>query len=138
MVDVQLLDQALSIDDCYAFVQDHSCGGITLFVGTIRNHNEGADVTKLEFTSYDPMALKEMEKIGHAALALHELKKVAIHHRKGALAIGDIAVIIAVSSVHRKAAFQGCEFVIDELKKHVPIWKKEFRGDGGFWINSRP
>jgi len=95
-------------------------------------------VSRLEFDSYDGMALKEMRKIGEEALELHDLKSVVLHHRKGALDIGDIAVIIAVNSVHRKAAFEGCEWVIDRLKERVPIWKKEFRGDGSFWINARP
>ena len=138
MIDVQISDQPLSIDACYATVQDPSCGGICLFVGTIRNHNKGEDVSRLEFDSYDGMALKEMRKIGEEALEIHDLKSVVLHHRKGTLAIGDIAVIIAVNSVHRKAAFAGCEWVIDRLKERVPIWKKEFRGDGSFWINARP
>ena len=138
MIDVQISDQPLSIDTCYAAVQDPACGGICLFVGTIRNHNQGEDVSRLEFDSYDGMALREMRKIGEEALEMHDLKSVVLHHRKGALDIGDVAVIIAVSSVHRKAAFAGCEWVIDRLKERVPIWKKEFRGDGSFWINARP
>ncbi|SER28863.1 molybdenum cofactor biosynthesis protein MoaE [Neolewinella agarilytica] len=138
MIDVQISDQPLSIDTCYNTVQDPSCGGICLFVGTIRNHNQGEDVSRLEFDSYDGMALKEMRKIGEEVLELYDLKSVVLHHRKGALDIGDVAVIIAVSSVHRKAAFAGCEWVIDRLKERVPIWKKEFRGDGSFWINARP
>lgn len=138
MIDIALLDEPLSIDHCYQFVHNPTCGGICLFVGTIRNHNKGASVTKLEFSSYDGMALKEMQKIADRAIAEHQLQSVALHHRKGALAIGDIAVIIAVSSAHRAAAFAGCEFVIDELKKTVPIWKKEFLEDGSYWVNARP
>jgi len=137
-IDLALLDEALSIDRCYQFVQADDCGGICLFVGTIRNHNKGQTVTRLEFSSYDGMALKEMRKIAERALAEFGLQSVALHHRKGALAIGDIAVIIAVGSHHRKAAFAGCEFVIDELKKTVPIWKKEFLEDGSYWVNARP
>ncbi|MEO0735076.1 MAG: molybdenum cofactor biosynthesis protein MoaE, partial [Bacteroidota bacterium] len=117
MLDVVLSDTPLSIDTCYRFVQDPTCGGIALFVGTVRNHNKGETVTRLEFTSYDGMALKEMRKIAARAVTEFGLQMVAVHHRKGDLAIGDIAVIIAVSSAHRKAAFAGCEFVIDELKK---------------------
>ena len=138
LIDVQLNDRPLSLDDAYAFVQDPACGGIALFVGTIRNHNEGEDVTHLEFSSYDGMALKEMRKICVAAGETFGLKKLALYHRKGTLAIGDVAVIVAVSSPHRKEAFAGCAYVIDELKKHVPIWKKEFRADGTHWLNSRP
>ena len=81
---------------------------------------------------------KEMRRICARAIAEFALVKVALYHRKGELAIGDVAVIVAVSSPHRKAAFMGCEYIIDELKKHVPIWKKEFRADGTHWLNARP
>lgn len=128
----------LSIDAAYAAVQDPTCGGICLFVGTIRNHNKGKTVIRLEFSSYDPMALREMDKIVEEAKALHELQHVALHHRKGEMAIGDIAVIIAVGSHHRKAAFAGCEWIIDQLKERVPIWKKEFLEDGSYWVGARP
>lgn len=137
-MNIELLSSPLDLQDCYQSVLDDECGGIALFVGTIRNHNQGEEVTHLEFSSYDSMALKEMRKIAVAAVELHQLKKVALHHRKGELDIGDVAVIIAVSSKHRKAAFEGCEYIIDELKKHVPIWKKEFRADGTHWLNARP
>ena len=128
----------LSIDAAYTAVTDPACGGICLFVGTIRNHNKGEDVTGLAFSSYDPMALKEMRKIGDEAKELFDLKTVALHHRKGDMDIGDIAVIIAVSSVHRKASFEGCEWIIDRLKERVPIWKKEFLKDGSYWVGARP
>ena len=135
---VQLLSTPLSLDDCYRHVQDPSCGGIALFVGTIRNHNRGQTVTHLDFESYAPMAVKEMQKIAAAAREGHGLRKVALHHRTGEMAIGDVAVIVAVSSVHRAAAFAGCEEIIDELKKHVPIWKKEYLEDGSYWVGARP
>ncbi len=135
---ILLSDQPLSIDACYAAVQDPACGGICLFVGTIRNHNKGKTVTHLDFESYAPMARKEMQRIADAAQVNHGLHTVCLHHRVGQLEIGDIAVIIAVSSHHRAAAFAGCEEVIDELKQHVPIWKKEFLEDGSYWVNARP
>lgn len=130
--------ERLSIDAAYAAVQAAHCGGICLFVGTIRNHNKGETVTGLTFSSYDPMALGEMEAIGREARELHALAGVALHHRKGEMAIGDIAVIIAVSSVHRQAAFAGCEWIIDQLKERVPIWKKEYLEDGSYWVGARP
>jgi molybdopterin synthase catalytic subunit len=137
-IDIKLSSEKLSIDACYDLVQDPTCGGIVLFVGAIRNHNKGKTVTHLDFESYAPMALKEMSRIAEKARSEHNLHAVSLHHRVGELAIGDIAVIIAVSSHHRKAAFNGCEQVIDELKEHVPIWKKEFLEDGSYWVNARP
>jgi molybdopterin synthase catalytic subunit len=138
MTDIRLSDKKLSIDAAYASVQDPTCGGIVLFIGTIRNHNKGKTVTHLDFESYAPMAIREMTRIAEKAKTEHGLHAVTLHHRVGSLAIGDIAVIIAVSSHHRKAAFAGCEQVIDELKEHVPIWKKEFLEDGSYWVNARP
>ncbi|MTB52555.1 molybdenum cofactor biosynthesis protein MoaE [Lewinella sp. W8] len=138
MLDIDLSDSPLSVDHCYGKVQDPSCGGICLFVGTIRNHSKGEPVVRLEFDSYAPMALKEMRRIAGQAKEQFGLTSVVLHHRVGKLAIGDIAVIIAVSSAHRAAAFDGCEWIIDELKKDVPIWKKEFRPDGSYWVNARP
>nr|WP_256534172.1 molybdenum cofactor biosynthesis protein MoaE [Lewinella sp. JB7] len=131
-------DQPLDLDACYRFVQHSSCGGLCFFVGTIRDLNLGYPVTHLEFDAYDGMAVREMEKLAVAARDRFGLHAVALHHRKGDLAIGDVAVIVAVSSVHRAPAFEGCEWIIDELKKSVPIWKKEFRGDGSHWLNARP
>ncbi len=138
MIDVALRDTPLNLDECARFVSHPSCGGLCFFVGNIRDLNLGQTVTHLEFDAYDPMAIREMRKIAGAARERFDLYAVALHHRKGDLAIGDAAVIVAVSSVHRAPAFAGCEFVIDELKKTVPIWKKEFREDGSHWLNARP
>jgi molybdopterin synthase catalytic subunit len=84
------------------------------------------------------MALKEMQKIAIEALDKFQIHKIAIHHALGELQIGDIPVIIAVSSAHRDAAFEACQFAIDTLKETVPIWKKEHFEDGEVWVNSHP
>ncbi len=128
----------LTQQDCYNFVQDASCGGIVLFVGTVRNSTQNKTVTLLDFSSYKPMALKEMQKIADTILEKFPIYKIAIHHAVGKLKIGDIPVVIAVSSKHRKAAFEACEFAIDTLKESVPIWKKEHFKDGEVWVNTHP
>jgi molybdopterin synthase catalytic subunit len=138
MIDVALRTTPLILTACSDFVRHPSCGGLCFFVGTIRDLNLGQTVTHLQFDAYDAMALKEMRRIAERAREGFGLHAVALHHRKGELEIGDTAVIVAVSSLHRGPAFRGCEFVIDELKKSVPIWKKEFRGDGSHWLNARP
>jgi len=130
--------EKLNLNDCYSFVQDASCGGISLFVGTVRNATKNKEVTLLDFSGYEPMAIKEMQKIADLSLQKFDIHKIAIHHAVGELKIGDIPVIIAVSSAHRKAAFEACEFVIDTLKETVPIWKKEHFEDGEVWVNSHP
>ena len=128
----------LSLPDAYAYVHDPACGGLAFFVGTIRDLNLGETVTHLEFDAYGKMAVLEMNTICERALADFDVRRVALHHRTGHLDIGDVAVIVAVASVHRAPAFAACAWMIDELKRTVPIWKKEFRGDGSHWLNSRP
>jgi molybdopterin synthase catalytic subunit len=136
--DIKISSTQLSIDECYQFVLDSSCGGNCIFVGTTRNHNKGKSVIYLDFDSYQGMAIKEMEKIANKAIEKYDLKKIAIHHRSGRVEIKDIAVIIAVSSGHRDDAFKACRFIIDALKESVPIWKKEFLEDGSYWVNAHP
>ncbi len=135
---IQITSEKLNLQDCYDFVQDASCGGIALFVGTVRNKTKEKEVILLDFSTYKPMAIKEIQKIADAALEKYDILKIAIHHAEGELAIGRIPVIIAVSSPHRKAAFEACEYAIDTLKDTVPIWKKEHFIDGEVWVNSTP
>ncbi|MDD3722487.1 MAG: molybdenum cofactor biosynthesis protein MoaE [Lutibacter sp.] len=135
---IKITSEKLNLQDSYNFVQDASCGGIALFVGTVRNSTKNKKVILLDFSGYEPMALKEMQKIADLALTKFQIHKIAIHHAVGELQIGDIPVIIAVSSAHRKAAFEACEFAIDTLKETVPIWKKEHFEDGEVWVNSHP
>jgi molybdopterin synthase catalytic subunit len=137
-IDIQILDSDLSIDVCYDFVKNESSGAVTLFVGTIRDHNKGKRVEYIDFESYKPMALKEMRKIAVECKEKFEIKKICMHHFEGRADILTKAVIIAVSSVHRKESFEACSFLIDNLKRKVPIWKKEFLIDGSYWVNARP
>ena len=135
---IHITSEKLSLQNCYDFVKNPSCGGIATFVGTVRNSTKNNEVILLDFSAYKPMALKELQKIGDMAFKKFPIHKIAIHHAIGSLKIGDIPVVIAVSSAHRKAAFEACEFAIDMLKKTVPIWKKEHFRDGEVWVNSHP
>lgn len=137
-ISIVLTSEKLDLTTCNAFVEDDACGGIALFVGTVRNHTKGKEVKRLDFSAYEPMAIKEMHKISEQALEKFSISKIAIHHAIGNLHIGDIPVIIAVSSAHRSAAFDACQFAIDTLKETVPIWKKEHFEDGEIWVNSHP
>jgi len=114
------------------------CGGIDVFIGTVRNSTKGKPVTRLEFEAYEVMALREMEKITAMAFEKWPLQKVLVHHRTGVLQIGEIPVIIAVAAAHRGAAFDACRFIIDTLKETVPIWKKEVFEDGEVWVAAHP
>lgn len=135
---IKITSEKLNLQECYNFVTDDSCGGISAFVGTVRNNTQNKEVTQLDFSTYKPMAIKEMEKIAQLALKKFEIKKMAIHHAEGLLQIGDIPVIITASAAHREAAFDACQFAIDTLKETVPIWKKEHFSDGEVWVNAHP
>ncbi len=135
---IKITSEKLNLDKCYEFVTDDSCGGIVAFVGTVRNSTQKKEVIQLEFSTYQTMAIKEMQYIAEVALKKFSIKKIAIHHAEGMLQIGDIPVIIVVSAPHRKAAFEACEFAIDTLKETVPIWKKEHFSDGEVWVNAHP
>ena len=138
MIDIQLLENELSTENCTNWVCSDEVGGVVVFVGTVRNQTKGKRVLKLEFEAYKPMAIAEMQKIAEQAIAKWPVLKIAIHHRVGILAIGEIPVIIAVSCAHRNAAFEACQFAIDTLKESVPIWKKEFFEDGEVWVAAHP
>jgi molybdopterin synthase catalytic subunit len=119
-----------------AALTDPSCGGFASFEGWVRDHNEGARVQRLEYEAYEPLAVREGEKIVAEALARFGVNRAACVHRLGALHIGEVAVWVGVSSAHRDEAFRACRYIIDEVKHRLPIWKKEhyLNGDSG-WVN---
>ena len=138
MIDIQLLPTRLQPQLCIDFVSSESAGGIDVFIGTVRNQTRGKPVVRLEFEAYEPMAVSEMRKIAEQVKARWPAEKVAFHHRVGVLNPGEIAVIIAVSTPHRKASFEACQYAIDTLKETVPIWKKEIFEDGEVWVAAHP
>ena len=139
MVDlIQITDEPLDVDAVIDLVASPEAGAIDVFIGTVRNSTLNRSVRKLIFESFDSMAIKEMQKISDRALVKWPGIKMAMHHRKGTLQIGEIAVIIAVSSPHRVAAFEACRYAIDTLKETVPIWKKEVFDDGEVWVAAHP
>lgn len=137
-INIVLSTEALDVTTCYQEVEDDHAGGNVLFVGTVRNQTQGKKVVKLDFEAYRPMAIKEMRKIAATIVERWNATKISIHHRTGTLKIGDIAVIISVSTPHRAAAFEACEYAIDTLKETVPIWKKEYFEDGAVWVAAHP
>jgi len=138
MIEVKILSTPLQVEVCTKFVQDDGAGGIAVFVGTVRNHTKGKTVRCLEFEAYESMAISEMKKIAETIQDNWKTYKICMHHRVGSLGIQDIAVIIAVSCAHRKAAFEACQYAIDTLKETVPIWKKEIFEDGEEWVSAHP
>lgn len=136
--EVVITDSPLNPEACREAVADSSCGGQVVFTGAVRDHTGDRQTSYLEYEAYTPMAEKVLLEIFHKAKEAFPVKAMVVHHRTGTLQIGEIAVVVAVSAAHRKAAFEACMFIIDELKRDVPIWKKEISPDGSEWVSSRP
>lgn len=137
-IQIEISAQPLNSQSCIDWVMSPQSGGIDVFIGTVRNATKGKSVIRLEFEAYEPMALKEMQKIAEQAFAKWPVQKLLIHHRIGVLEVGEVPVIIAVSCAHRDAAFEACRYIIDTLKQTVPIWKKEIFEDGEVWVAAHP
>lgn len=135
---IEITQSKINIDKLIAHVNLPSAGGIDVFIGTTRDQTKGKQVLRLDFEAYEPMAIKELQKIADRACRQWDILAYAISHRVGTVHIGEEAVAIAVSSPHRKAAFEACQFIIDELKVSVPIWKKEYFEDGDVWVAAHP
>lgn len=131
----EISDAPLSVDVALAAVRHPRAGAVALFVGTVRDHDGGADgVHRLDYSSHPDAAAVLTDLVGRVAGRPEVLGAAAVH-RVGALAVGDPAVVCAVSAAHRAAAFEGCRDLIEELKATVPIWKKQWFEDGATeWV----
>lgn len=131
---VKLTRYPIDVAALLSEVEDDASGGVVLFLGRVRNHSAGQKVTGLAYEAFEEMASAQLQKIENEARATWPLRAISIHHRLGDMRVGDISVAVVVASAHRTDAFAACKFVIDTLKVKVPIWKKEFREDGSFWV----
>ncbi len=113
-------------------------GAVVIFDGVVRNHSRGRRTLYLEYESYEDMALAKLRELAAEAIQKYPVRNVAIIHRLGRLQVGESSVFIAVFSAHRAAAFDACRWLIDTLKKTVPIWKKEYFEDGAVWADGEP
>jgi molybdopterin synthase catalytic subunit len=130
----EIRESTLSLDECLLAVSRPETGGVSLFVGTVRNHNQGQHVTVLEYQAYAAMARKELVAIATEIESEQPGTTLACLHRVGRLVVGDIAVICAASAAHRGQAFAACQELIDRLKARVPIWKREHGEAGPHWV----
>jgi len=133
-----LSERPLDLAEVLARVRGPGIGGIVTFVGTVRDRAREREIRHLEYEAYAGMAEREMQKLVDEARRRWPGVRLAIAHRTGRLAIGEIAVAIAAAAPHRSEAFAACRFAIDTLKQTVPIWKKEFTTDGDYWVDERP
>ena len=113
-------------------------GAAVVFEGVVRNHSRGRRTLFLQYEAYEEMALKQMESLAEQALAQFQIRDVVLVHRLGRLEIGETSVLVIMASAHRAAAFDACRWLIDTLKRTVPIWKKEYFEDGAVWADGEP
>jgi MoaE-MoaD fusion protein len=133
-----IVRQPIDVREIKEDLEHPADGAALVFEGVVRDNSRGRRTLYLDYEAYDSMALNEMEKLSQAALERFSVRDVAIVHRLGRLQIGETSVAIAVASAHRAAAFEACRWLIDTLKKTVPIWKKEYFEDGAVWADGEP
>jgi molybdopterin synthase catalytic subunit len=131
---VALRDAPLSVDEAIAHVKHGGAGAVCVFLGMVRDHNDGRAVVKLEYEAYAAMAVAEMTRIADELAAEIAGVRLAVVHRTGALEVGDVAVVCAASAPHRGEAYRACRALIDRVKARVPIWKREHGPEGAYWV----
>ena len=136
MMRFRFTESAIDADAARRELLDRGAGGYVSFEGWVRDYNEGREVTRLEYEAFQPLGLKEGNRILAEAVQRFPIKHAACIHRLGSLDLSGMAVWVGVSSAHRGEAFDACRFIIDAVKHRVPIWKKEHYADGATeWIN---
>ena len=130
----ELTNEPIDISSVSRRVVPEECGATVTLDGYVRRFTKGRETQHLIYEAFEPMAVKEMRKLIDKAKSEFEISHVGIVHRLGQLEIGETSVVISVASPHRKAAFAACEWIIRELKRTVPIWKKEVYADGEVWV----
>jgi molybdopterin synthase catalytic subunit len=135
---IEITEHPIEVQKIIQAATSNEAGAVNTFIGSVRNHTSGKKVVRLEYEAYEPMAVSEIRKIIDRAIQQWKLTGWAVSHRVGTLHPGEIAVVVAVATPHRKESFAACQFIIDSLKQTVPIWKKEFFEDGDQWVSAHP
>lgn len=131
---IRVTDLPLDASEAVSAVERPDAGAVNVFYGNVRDNNLGRGVGYLEYDAYPSMAEKTMAEIGQEAIDRFGLLDIAILHRTGRLEIGETSLIVAVASGHRKESFEGGHWLVNEIKKRVPVWKKEVWDNGEQWI----
>jgi len=131
---ISITEKPIDVNKLLNYVSDTSSGASVLFTGTVRDHNKQDKVSKLHYEAYQEMAEKILQEIENEIHTKWKINKFIAIHRTGTLKVGEVSVAVAVSSEHRKEAFEACKFGIDSIKEKAPIWKKEFTESGAEWL----
>jgi molybdopterin synthase catalytic subunit len=132
MIKIQLED--FDVSSLLEEIKSPSSGCVVNFIGTVRDTSRGREITRMSVEVYKEMAMSQLDAIRAEALEKYSVNQIAVIHRYGDLAVGDNIVYIGVASGHREEGFAACRYIIEELKKRVPIWKKEYTSDGEVWV----
>src|ERR1700749_4790500 len=135
---VELTRAKVDVASIVAAIKDGADGAVVIFDGIVRDNTRGRKTLFLDYEAYEEMALTQMRGLAEKALVDFSVRDVTLVHRLGKLEIGETSVLIVVASAHRAAAFDACRWLIDTLKRTVPIWKKEYFEDGAVWSDGEP
>jgi molybdopterin synthase catalytic subunit len=135
---VEIVDAPIAAEAIVAGMKAGGDGAVCVFDGIVRDNTRGRQTLYLDYEAYGEMAIAQMRRLATAAVERFGVREVAMVHRLGRLTVGETSVLIVVASAHRAAAFEACRWLIDTLKKTVPIWKKETFADGAVWADGEP
>ena len=135
---IEILDDVLPVNEVIAQIKAGPDGAVCTFEGIVRDHTRDRQTLYLDYEAYRDMALAQMQALAAEAVEKYKVRDIAILHRLGRLQISETSILIVVASAHRGAAFDACRWLIDTLKKQVPIWKKETFVDGAVWADGEP
>ncbi|MCU0396580.1 MAG: molybdenum cofactor biosynthesis protein MoaE [Cyclobacteriaceae bacterium] len=135
---IKITEKPIDIQKVIGTVSSLGAGAVNVFIGTVRNNAHGKNVVWLEYEAYESMAVSEIRKIIDEATQRWSILGSAVSHRVGTLKPGEVSVVVAVSTPHRKDSFEACQYIIDTVKEKVPIWKKEIFEDGEEWVSAQP
>jgi len=135
---IKITEKPIDVQKVIDTASSLGAGAVNVFIGTVRNNAHGKSVVWLEYEAYESMAVAEIRKIIDEASHRWPLQGWAVSHRIGTLKPGEVAVVVAVTTPHRRESFEACQFIIDTLKEKAPIWKKELFQNGEEWVSARP
>jgi molybdopterin synthase catalytic subunit len=135
---IEIVDGPIAAETVVAGMKAGSDGAVCVFDGIVRDNTRGRKTLYLDYEAYREMALEQMQRLSAEAVERFGVRDVAMVHRLGRLMVGETSVLIVVASAHRASAFEACRWLIDTLKKTVPIWKKETFADGAVWVDGEP
>lgn len=131
---VQITEGPIDEDVARAYVERPDCGAVLVFRGVVRNHHDGKAVSKIDYHCYRDMAERELRDVAAQAARDHGLSRLAVIHRIGVVAVGEASLVVVAAAPHRRPVFEGILALVDDLKRRVPIWKKEYGPDGTHWV----